>query len=148
MAAAKKNTAKSQAALEKRNQTREVNANLQIDFSAGLDPSEMTARKAASRSMWPVRILSLYEGVVSGPGEVDTFYKIGEFGTPTGASAVITSFRKDPDRLPVQVILEARKVGTGDDSGSELWGLIPSDEYLAALEDGDEDAEAEDAEVE
>ncbi len=131
------------AALAKRNQTRETNANLEIDFGSGMAPQEMVAQKAASRSMWPVRILSLRDGVVSGQGEVDTFYKIGEFGTPTGAAAVIKPFRDDPDRLPCPVVLEPRKVGTGTNATSELWALIPSEDYLAALDEDEDEPESE-----
>ena len=145
MAATKNTKSKvnSPEALAKRNATREANANLVIDFGAGMAPAEMTAKKAASRSMWPVRILQLLEGIESGAGEVDTYYQIGTFGTATGASAVVQSFKQDPDRLPCQVILEPRKVGTGENVTSELWALIPSDEYLAGLEGGEVEYEDE-----
>lgn len=109
-----------------------------IDFSVSLSAHDLVAERSVRTSHWVQRLQELKEGVESGAGEFDRFYKIGEFSTPSGARTTLNSLRKRelPGLFEVEtrVIGQAPKEGETDTRRSELWAAVvsPEAEQVAA----------------
>jgi hypothetical protein len=120
----------------KRNRSAVSNAALDIDFTAGKTANEIASEQAQTRSLWINKLIALRDGVLAGRGDYDTFYRIGEFTTGSGARSVITALVRRPERLPGEFALEPRRVrGVDGTRTSELWAAVPSDAYEAELDD-------------
>lgn len=129
-----------------------------IDFSTGLSKGQVKAR-GDNKSVWVKVLTELAEGVANGPGEYDTFYKIGEFGNASGARTTARNIEARSDELPSEYVfdLSSTVINTGETKEnskgesvpvktSELFAAVLSPETVAAMEaeDGDTDTEAGD----
>jgi hypothetical protein len=126
-------------------------ARTNIDFTAGLNQAEIANRNdGGHQSAWVKALAALHVGVVDGPGEYDTFYKIGEFGNASGAQTAIRGLSKRDDlpglfELRSVIVDQMDEDGTKvqDDNGnvvrvSELWAAVVEDEDDDKGEGGDE----------
>lgn len=121
---AAKPPAKVDPGAEKRIATAAANASLDIDFSTGKSASDLASEKAQTRGAWATKLAALKEGVETGKGRYDTFYKLGEFSTASGARTVIRTLAAAPEKLPGAFDMEARVVKTAEGTTSELWVAV------------------------
>lgn len=96
-----------------------------IDFGVKMTGHDLAAERSQVKSRWVQRLTSLQAGVKAGQGETDTFYRIGQFSTATGARTTLNALSKQT--LPGVFELETRIVGSGESRTSELWASVPSD---------------------
>lgn len=120
-----------------RDATKAANASLDIDFGTSKSANELAVEKAQTRGVWINKLVALNEGIYAGKGELDKFYRIGTFSTPSGARTVIRTLSKNPDALPGEFVLEPRIVVTDGKRTSELWACVPSEDFDAAAEPAD-----------
>lgn len=111
------------------------NTSLEIDFSNSKTQQELALEQATTRGVWVNKLHALLAGVEGGKGEVDTFYKIGDFGTPSGARTAVREITKKADVLPAVFSLEPRVFANADGKRvSELWAAVLSSDAAEAAE--------------
>lgn len=113
--------------VERRKATQAANANMEIDFGAGLDPAEFTNTR---RGMWVRKLETLIDGVTAGKGEYNKFYRLGWSPTVTWARTTISNLNK-AELYAKEVALQSRyedENGQPDSTaGSAVYGCVVFD---------------------